>query len=478
LNQKKFRQFEAIFHPKSVAVVGASSNRMKDGAIFFQNLLNAGFKGKVYPVNSAESEILGLKSYPKVSAIPGPVDYVLVAVPARLVLEVIEDCVAKGVKAVQIYTAGFREAGTQQGRWLEEEIVKRAQEGGFRLIGPNCLGLYNPSINLNLWGLPPAEAGSVAIISQSGGVAGRATLAASARGVQFSKVVSYGNGADLDSTDFLEYFAADPDTRIIGIYIEGVRDGQRLFQLLQQTGKTKPVVVWKGGKTEAGAEVAMAHTGSLAASNHVWEALSRQAGMTKVDNQDDLVGTLLAFYYLGEFRGRSAGILCGLTRGGGGESVSATDTCSSLGLTVPPFSPQTRRKLAAILPWPGTILRNALDVSIWKEAETVRRALDAIAADPGIDLIIICERIHMLLDRMPKEAVQAINQVFIQLRKQQPKPVVVISPPGFPTTSEQWQIEQELAAARIPVYSSLEEAAKAIARVSQYFAWRAGLNED
>jgi len=479
LNQEKFRQLEAIFHPKSVAVVGASSDRTKQGTIFFQALLKAGFKGKVYPVNASGSEISGVKSYPKVTSIPHPIDYVIISVPARSILKVLEDCAAKGVKAVQIFTAGFRETDTPEGRWLEGEMIKRARRGNFRIIGPNCVGLYNPVINLNSWGLPSAEAGPVAILSQSGGIAAAATRAALARGVRFSKVVSYGNGADLDSTDFLEYFAADPSTKIIGIYIEGVEDGRMLFQLLRQVCKTKPVVMWKGGRTKAGTEVTMAHTGSLAASYPVWTTLSKQLGMAQVENQEDLVDTLLAFGCLGQFRGHNVGIICGLAAAGGGESVSATDICSSLGLEVTPFSPKTRSLLKSILPPAGTILRNPLDIG-WLGGNfgPLERALTAVAADPNIDLIIIHHPIQRVVTLMSREWAQAMTDVFIRLSKQQPKPVVVISAPGFPTTSEQWHIEQELAAAHIPVYSRLEEAAKAIAKVSQYFAWRADLDED
>ena len=197
-------EFEPIFHPRSVAVVGAS-NKMKDGTTFFTNLLNSGFEGNLYPVNAGEDdEILGIKSYPKVSAIPHIVDYVLVSVPARLVPEVLDDCAAGKAKAVHVFTAGFSEAGTEEGRRLEEEIAEKAHQGGFRIIGPNCVGVYNPSINLVPWFLT-GKTGSVALIAQSGGVAARATAGAQARGVGFSKVVSYGNGCNLDSPEYLEY---------------------------------------------------------------------------------------------------------------------------------------------------------------------------------------------------------------------------------------------------------------------------------
>lgn len=471
MNQEKFREFDAMFYPHSVAVVGVSGGGTNPGAIFFRWLLDSSFEGEVYPVNPTASEIFGVRCYPRVSAIPGPVDYVIVSVPASSILESLEDCAAKGVKTVQVFTAGFREAGIAEGYRLEEEMVKMARRGGFRLIGPNCLGIYNPAINFCSWGnIPPVKSGPVAIIAQSGGVAFRTTNAGLAQGIRFSKVVSYGNGCDLDSTDFLEYFAADPDTKIIGLYIEGVRDGRRLLELLRQVGKTKPVLIWKGGRTEAGAEVTASHTGSLATSYSVWSALSKQVGGVQVENQNELVDTLLGFHCLGDFKGRSIGFVTGFSDGGGGDSVSATDIFSSLGFEAPPFSAATRSYLQNNLPSAGTILRNPMDAGLYADRSGVLdKLLTTLAGDPGVDLIIIQEYLHELLGERPRELIQAMNDIFIQLKKKQPKPVVVISAPGFPTTPEHWEIEQRLVAAQIPVYPNLERAAKAIANVSQCF---------
>ncbi|MFC1923995.1 acetate--CoA ligase family protein [Chloroflexota bacterium] len=476
MNEEKFLQLEAIFHPESVAVVGASSDRIKHGGRFFGVLLDSGYEGNIYPVNNTESEVMGEKSYPTVSAIPGPVDYVFAAVPANVILEVIDDCAAKGVKAVHIFTAGFKEAGTRDGRWLEEEIVKKARDANVRIIGPNCIGIYNPSIKLNFWGITH-KVGPIAMISQSGGVVTLVTDMVMNRGGGFSKIVSYGNGCDLDSTDFVEYFGADPDTSIIAIYIEGMRNGRRLFELLRQVCMTKPVIICKGGKTEAGAEVIASHTGSLATSEIIWEALSKQTGIVMVDNLEELADTILAFDLLWGFKGRRIGIVCGLTFGGGGEGVSVTDAFSGVGLEVPPFSPETRGKLAAFLPWPGTILRNPLDIGTLGSADIMESSLTTIAADPGVDLIIIFEQSQKMLYMLPEESVQAINRVSIQSKERLPKPIVVVSTPGFPTTKVHWDREQELAAARIPVYPSVQRAARAVARVSQYFA-HAGSGED
>ncbi len=471
MNKKKFDQFDAMFYPHSVAVVGASIDKINPGAVFLKALLDSSFDGEIYPVNPAGSEIFGVRCYPTVSAIPGPVDYVLISVPGSSILETLEDCAAKGVKVAQIFTAGFREIGTA-GHQLEGEMVKIARQGDFRIFGPNCLGVYNPAINFCSWGnLPPAKAGPVAVIAQSGGVAFRTVNAGLARGIQFSRVISYGNACDLDSTDFLEYFAADPDTKVICLYIEGVQDGQRLLELLRGVCKTKPVIIWKGGRTEAGAEVTASHTGSLAASYSVWSALSRQVNGVQVENLNELVDTLLGFYCLGEFKGRSLGFVVGFSDGGGSDSVSATDIFSSQGFEIPPFSATTLSHLQSNLPSAGTILRNPLDAGFYAATSGVLdKILTVLSDDPGVDLIILQEYLHEMSGETPwKGLMQSANDAFIRLREKQSKPVIAISATGFPTTPEEWEIEQGLIAARIPVYQSLERAAKAIANVSQYF---------
>lgn len=473
MDQDKFREFEDILHPLSVAVVGASVERTKMGTIFFDFIHKSTFKGVVYPVNSDGNEVLGVNSYPRVKDIPNPVDYVIVSVPAASVLEVLEDCAAKGVKAVHVFAAGFREGGTAEGRRLEEEMARIAREGGFRIIGPNSLGVSNSANGLSPLGLPLDEAGPVAILSQSGSVTIRSAKRGLARGIRFSKVISYGNGCDLDSTDYLEYFADDPDTGIIGLYMEGTGDGQRLFGFVRQVCKAKPVVVWKGGRTGEGAEVTISHTGSLAIPELVWSAFAKQTGMVEVGNMEEFVDALLAFYCLGNFRGHRLGMLCGLLGGGGGEGVTATDVCSSMGMEIPPFSARTRQRLMSVLPAEGRIFRNPLDFGIPLEnLEILKKALDAVAADPVVDLIVFHDPINELCVGPFGGWAQDVNDALINLKKRQPKPMVVVSPPGSPTTQEQWDLESELNAAWIPVFPNIQQAAKAIAGVSRYFNFR------
>jgi acyl-CoA synthetase (NDP forming) len=457
-----------VFYPKSIAVVGASPNPVKFGNRYLEGLINAGYKGKLYPVNPSGGEILGLKAYPTVKDIPDPVEYVIVSIPAQCVLDVLDDCGAKGVKVVQFFTAGFSETGEEEGRRLETEMVKKAKEGGFRIIGPNCIGVYSPA-HLMPYGPMPTlgEVGTVAFISQSGGHAGRIIEIGLRRGVRFSKVVSFGNGSDLDSVDYLEYLTVDPDTRIIGAYLEGMRQGRRFLQLAKEISKTKPMIIWKGGRTEAGAEAAASHTASLAISDTIWSAVLNQAGVIRVDSLEELADTLLTFQHFPPFLGDNVAIVAGLAGGGGGESVSSTDACASVGLNVPPFTEETRSKLKPILPPAGCILRNPLDMGgVGGILEVLEKTMDIVVSDPRIDLVIVNEHIDQLALWLPKETLEAMNDIFIRFRRV--KPLVIVSPPGL-ASDDRMELERKLSAAQVTVYPSLDRAAKAIANMNWHY---------
>ncbi len=464
------KEFEPIFYPKSIAVVGASRNEAKSGTKYFKSLLETKFKGEVYPVNGGAESILGHKAYPSLSAIPGPVDYVIVAIPKRYLPELLDDIEKKGVKAVQFFTAGFRESGEQQGIEMEADLVKRARSAGFHVIGPNCIGVYNPSINMP-YGMSPrlGEPGSVGFISQSGGVAGKIVKAGYIRGINFSKLVSFGNGSELDSVDYLEYFKEDPETEIIGAYLEGVTDGRKLIKLFKEISPVKPVVLWKGGRTEAGASAAQSHTGSMAASHAVWTALARQLGIVMVEDLEEMADALLTIQHVRKPLGQKLSIISGIAGGGGGDSVAATDGSSALGLEVIPFSGETRRQLKQILPSAGSILRNPLDVgSIGANLPVWENVLELVSADKNVDLIIIQQAIDDLFVNLGKENLEALNDVFIRFAQHQKTPLLMVSPPPF-IVEARAEIEQKLRRARIPIFSSLKNAANAIVNVNQYY---------
>ena len=467
----KFKDFQYIFYPRSIAVVGASTDRSKSGTRYLDALINSGFKGDLYPVNPGGGEILGLKAYKNLTLIPGIVDYVIISVPSRFIPTLLDDAATKGVKAVQMFTAGFSETNEKEGIELENKIVEKAKNGGFRIVGPNCIGVYSPAHRVP-YGMKyiPADAGSVAFISHSGGVAGSLVTDGISRGIRFSKVVSYGNACDINESDLLEYFAADADTKIIIAYIEGVRDGKRFAQVLSKCAKTKPVIVFKGGITEGGARAAVSHTGALAGGALVWDRLLYQAGAIRVSSLDELVDMAVTFTYLPLPLGKKAGIL-GV---GGGATVLATDDCISAGLMVPRFSRKIQGKLRDNLPKGnvGVGLSNPVDLSdqLWG---VLYNCAKTILGYEEIDMLIY----HLHLggwapfapDKHTAALISSATEV-IRAHHESSKPMAVIIHGANSRYSQEvaFKLEQVYCQAGLPVYLSQSSAAKAIIRFIDY----------
>ena len=251
-----------LFHPKSVAILGASANPVSKGYDYLKALQEFEFPGDIYPVNPKASEIEGLKVYPHIKDIPGQVDYVISCIPARSAVDLVADCASKGVKAMHLYTSGFGETGEQDGIRLEQELVQRSREVGIRILGPNCIGLHYPKYGLAIGRSRFSKrGGSVGCVVQSGGHAWYIVSSGSLRGLGFSKVVSFGNACDLNEVDFLEYLVDDPDTEVIAAYIEGIRDGPGFVQAARRASSTKPLIMLKGGRTDAGKRAVASHTG-------------------------------------------------------------------------------------------------------------------------------------------------------------------------------------------------------------------------
>jgi acetyltransferase len=474
LFEEKLKEFEPIFYPQSIAVVGASTNEGKTGSQWVKALISAGFPGPVYPVGSGGGIISGLKIFPSLRLVPGEVDYVIVSVPRQSVLELLDDCVAKKVKVVHFFTAGFSEMGKPEGQELEEQMVRKARQGDFRIIGPNCLGIYCPDHKIpcgpSLTG-KIGTSGGVGFISQSGGIADKMVEIGIAQYINYSKGVSFGNGIDLDASDFLQYLAADPKTTVIGAYLEGTRRGHHLFDTMREAAKIKPLVIWKGGRTEVGAQAAISHTGSLTSSAAIWSAMLKQAGAIEVHSLEELTDTLLIFQQLRRWKGNNVAIIGGLADGGGGISVSASDACMETGLKIPPLSSKTREELTDLLGEVGSILRNPIDVSQARRygSSNLFQAIELVVEDPVIELVLIQEDMDVLSSYFSGEEVERINDFFIDLRRRQNKPLVVVLPPGS-AEPERLKVEQKLLTASIPVFPSMERAAKAIPRINQYFS--------
>ncbi|UCB43770.1 MAG: CoA-binding protein [Dehalococcoidales bacterium] len=375
---------EEVLHPRSIAVVGASDEGR--GSQFFGALVEFGFKGILYPVNPKYSEVMKIKAYPTVKDIPDPVDFVISAAPAPQVPQIMRDCAQKGVKGIHLFTARFSETGREDAIELEKEILRIAKEGGVRIIGPNCLGVYYPKMGMAFQPQFPKESGSIALASQSGQASGEIINKTTQRGAYFNKAVSYGNAIDFNECDFLEHFGDDPEIKIVMMYIEGLKNGSRFFSILREVTKTKPVVIIKGGRGQAGTRATASHTASLAGATEVWNTMISQSGAVSVSSIDELVDVAISFHYLPPITGRRAGVAAGA----GGATVLAADQCEEAGLDVAPLPQEIREELRSqgvqIWDW----ISNPADFSINMGDENFGPAelLKMMAMHPDFDLII------------------------------------------------------------------------------------------
>jgi acyl-CoA synthetase (NDP forming) len=477
-SEELLREFEPIFYPKSIAVIGVSQNMFKVGSVWCKALIDAGFNGPIYPVNPRGGEFLGLRVYTSIEDVPGIVDYVIVSIPREAVPQFLDDCAHK-VRAVHFFTAGFGEASDKKGHQLEKELIKKAEQGGFRIIGPNCIGVYSPEARVPYG---PAgrlgKVGSVGFISQSGGIGEKLFELGVARDIKYSKGISFGNGIDLDSPDYMEYMGADPRISIIGVYLEGTRNGHRLFAAMKNVARRKPLIVWKAGRTRVGAATAASHTGSMASSAAIWSAIMSQSGVIEVQDVEELTDTILIFQQVGplEVKGNGIAVIGGLADGGGGISVSASDSCAEMGLNIPELSSTTRQKLTNLLGIVGSILRNPVDLSqSGSNRCVIKEATGYVLEDSAIDLVIVQIDAGILLKYLPWELVESIFNVFIELVNERVKPIAIVSPPGASET-QRIEMERQLAEASIPVFPTMKRAAKAIVNLNRYSRFRNGVN--
>ena len=453
-----FQEIHALFHPRSVAVVGVPTG-LKMGRLFLMALLDQGFPGPLYPVHPEAKEIDGLRAYPSVSAIPGELDLAIVLVPQHLTLPVVRECAGRGVKGAILFTAGYKEMQTAEGASMEKELVRIARASGMRLIGPNCMGLYVPKAGLSFFPQLARKPGPVGIISHSGSLASTLCRMGPERGLYFSKAVSLGNECDLTAADFLHYLGRDPDTGVIGIYLEGIREGGRFLAALREASIVKPVILWKVGLTEEGCLAAASHTGAMGGSRTIWESVVRQGGAVAVTGFEEWVDTLTGFALLPAGVGERIGVISGP----GGIAVSAAEACGKEGLTLAALSPDTVDCLASFLPPTGTSPRNPVDVGLSSSLiiDYYIRAAEAVAADPGVDTVLICG-----IGATP-EINQTYADAMIRIRRESGKPFLILNFYGLDPA-----IPRQLQNAGIPVFESAERALATCARVIRYRRWR------
>ena len=466
---------EFLFHPRSVALVGiTTANPGHWTRTFLNGLLAFDFDGPLYLVNPKGGEVAGLQVYPSLQDIPHHIDYVVGLVPAPAAPGLVKECAGKGVRAVQFCTAGFSETGEEEGIRLEAELAKTAQENSIRIIGPNCLGLYCPKTRLSFGAIFPKESGPVGAISQSGGNANYLVRQGMLRGLRFSKVISYGNACDLDESDFLEYLADDEETKIIALYIEGVKDGQRLRRALEKAARDKILILLKGGITEGGARAVAGHTAALAGSETTWDFLCRQLGIIRVDSLDEMIDVLVTLLFMPLPGGRNTVII----GGGGGASVLITDEFEKRGLKVPQLPPEMVSEIREFTSAAGNILRNPVDYSqSMMYPENVHKTIDIVSRWDGMDFLVKFVRTGQASQM--EDLTGSLSEMmggFLRNSGVSAKPVaVVIEPSMLPEEARLlFTYIQECVSLRLPVYYSFASAASAINLVLSYSEHRPG----
>jgi acyl-CoA synthetase (NDP forming) len=469
---KNTENLDFLFHPRTIAIAGVSEKikNFNPGLKFLEGLMHFGFQGKIYPMNPAGGEINGLKIYQSLKDIPDQVDYVISAIPARFTPQLVADAAEKGVRAIHFFTSGFSEIENAEGERLQGKIMARAKAGGIRVVGPNCLGLYCPAGGLTFNADFEKASGPVAMISQSGGNAAHCVQEGTSRGVLFSKVISMGNGADLNESDYLEYLAQDEETKIITAYIEGVKDGPRFFNALKSTAKTKPVIILKVGTSASGAETAKSHTTAMAGSNEVWEGTLRQAGVIRADSIEEMMDITLALQHLPVPGGNKA-IIIGI---GGGASVILADEFSNAGLVVPRLSDNLRKKLMDLFPSEaGRIFKNPIDLNSFEGPEIFMNTLKAVDQCAEADLLVI----HVAFDHFglisikdKKFAISMYLQLIGNLKREIRKPLAVIlhSFASYEMKQLAYEAGKDLTAAGFAVFPSIQRAATALSKFVFY----------
>jgi acetyl coenzyme A synthetase (ADP forming)-like protein len=448
------KDLKMFFEPESVAVVGASREPNKIGYTILKNFVD-NFKGPVYPVNPNAAVILKKICYPDVADIPKPVDLAVIAVPAEKVLRVLEDCVKKKVKAAVVISAGFSEIGKRD---LEEKMLKIAKKGKMRIIGPNCLGIYDTFSKVDTLFLPPLKLGrpklgGISFVSQSGAVGSVVLDYLASEELGIAKFISYGNAIDVNEIDLLEYLDEDDSTKVICFYLEGTKDGRAMIEAAKKIVKKKPILVIKGGKTKAGTHAVSSHTGSLAGDDAIYEAAFKQAGMMRVDNIQDMFAFADALATQPLPKGKRVQIVTN----GGGFGVLATDAVIGEGLEIAEMSEKTRKKIKDAVPR-YAVVSNPLDLIGDADTKRYEAALEALESDNSVDAIL-CILLFQTVSLEPD-----VVRVIRGFSSKNSKPLVVCSGGG----SYVQELMKELKEGKVPVFDSPDKAAKAIKCLVHY----------
>lgn len=465
---------EEMLKINSVAIVGVSA---KLGYYWVHSMLQWEHDLKIWLVSKKEGEVLDHKMYQSVTDIPEKIDYAIIAVPYMAVPETLKQCYDKGAKGVTIFTSGFSELGSEEGRQREEELRKFLESHPIRAFGPNCMGLMYPEIGFAFMPTSKKLVGNAGFLSQSGGVAIATYTAGVAGGMGFSKVFSFGNQVDIKPQELLDFFRDDKLTKVVGAYIEGAKNGRKVLDALMGVSQVKPVVVLKGGRSKEGSRAASSHTGALAGSNEIWNAAFRQANIQTVDTLEDLVATMSIFSLSPKPQSRNIGLIAI----SGGTSVIYTDLCIENGLNVPRTSETTINKLDPLIRDVGTGLGNPIDLAAdYYQDQTTAEVIRLVGEESNFDSLIIEADVHnmhqvatilnaqdTLVDYWKMLADAGKHVV-----DNEKKPVLVAIPevayPG--PRADAWNI---FVGQGLPVFHNVKEAVTGLSRVCSYHETKA-----
>ena len=470
MNVDRDRLHRAL-NPKTVVVVG-------DKGPNYQWLTNMSeFTGTLYSVQLDEKEIpgideKGIPNFKGLTEVPGDVDLVVCAVPRQVTPFIVADAVKKGVGGVAMFTSGFVETGEELGIQLQEKIVSAAREGGLPLVGPNCMGVYNRRLGVKfMQGQEQGEGGDISVISQSGTHGIAITMGSQLLGMPVTRTVSIGNAAVLNEADYLEYLRDDPDTSVIVMYLEGVKDGRRFAKLLREVTRVKPVIIWRGGRTKAGAKAAQSHTASLASDDAVWDALLRQAGAIAADSLEEALDALQCIVRLPRSDKRNLALIA-MT---GGQSVAITDQFEKGGFGVPELQQKSYDRLGEFFVTIGGSFRNPFDAAstIGRETDNLQKILDILADDANIEGVAL----EMQARDFDKGTERVDGQIALakQYRERTGQPVVALMPEGSVgqmTPETITAARYHVAQAGVPVFPTFARGAQALNRAVRYWAWR------
>ncbi len=475
--------YERIFHPRKLAILGVSAgeNSVGFGSGILKAILAMGFEGKIFPVNPKGGEIAGLSIYKRVEDIPEDIDFAIVSVAARFVPEALEACRKKGAAGAEILSSGFSELGTPEGQALERQTQEVAAKG-IRVVGPNCFGIYCPKSALTLLPGPDLsrESGPVGFLAQSGGMSIDFAHAGKWMGVRFSKMVSFGNGADLREAELLHYLADDPETKVIAMYIEGIKDGEAFFREMKAAANRKPVIVYKGGLSRAGARAVASHTASMGGSRAIWQSMIRQVGAIQVANSEEMAQVAMAFSMLPQKAFRSISVV----GGGGAIGVTACDLAETHGIEIPSLSAELQDRIGNHLPKPGSSATNPIDVANpFVGPQALQEVLLAAAEDPRINLQMIVSLLFHYKSmaqamNLPVSAITPFRELAQAVRDvvdRTGKPVIAVLP-NAKRGLESMDVTEMIAMARqeyinrgIPVFDEMHDAIRAVAHVNAYY---------